>query len=135
VHEVGGGGWADGNAVEQDRRSQTGQKRNTVGPRAEKNTKKRWWVRRTRGHQRRDRQAPRWPATAPAEDDHASDDGSGGSMRGGGGTADRRIDAGGRVVVAPWPHGGHLDLTADGAFKWRAHRRTRRLGGSCPELA
>jgi len=28
--------------------------------------------------------------------------------------------------VAAWPHGGHLDLTADGAIKWKAHRRTRR---------
>jgi len=38
-------------------------------------------------------------------------------------------------VVAAWPHGGHLDLTADGANKWRSHRRTRRWGGSCPKLA
>jgi len=37
--------------------------------------------------------------------------------------------------VAESPHGRHLDLTADGAIKWRAHRRTRRWGGSCPELA
>jgi len=28
--------------------------------------------------------------------------------------------------VAAWPHGGHLDLTADGAIKWKVHRRTRR---------
>ena len=38
-------------------------------------------------------------------------------------------------TVAAWPHGDHLNLTADGAIKWKAHRRTRRLGGSCPELA
>ena len=38
-------------------------------------------------------------------------------------------------TVAAWPHGGHLDLTADGALKWKAHRRTRRLRGSFPELA
>jgi len=37
--------------------------------------------------------------------------------------------------VAAWPHGGHLDLTADGAIKWKAHRRTRRWGGSRSELA
>jgi len=30
------------------------------------------------------------------------------------------------ACVAAWPHGGHLDLTADGAIKWKAHRRTRR---------
>jgi len=29
-------------------------------------------------------------------------------------------------TVAAWPHVGHLDLTADGAIKWKAHRRTRR---------
>jgi len=28
--------------------------------------------------------------------------------------------------VAAWPHEGHLDLTADGAIKGKAHRRTRR---------
>jgi len=31
-----------------------------------------------------------------------------------------------RLLVAAWPHGGHLDLTADGAIEWKAHRRTRR---------
>jgi len=43
----------------------------------------------------------------------------------------------GRVArrVAAWPHGGHLDLTADGIIQWRAHRRARRWGGSCSELA
>ena len=37
--------------------------------------------------------------------------------------------------VEAWPHGGHLDFTADGSIKWRAHRRKRRWGGSCPDLA
>jgi len=37
-------------------------------------------------------------------------------------TAKLPFDAG----VAAGPHGGHLDLTADGAIKWKAHRRTRR---------
>ena len=89
---------ADDTAVEPHRRSQTGQKSKTVGQRADKNTNERWWVRRTRGQQQRDRQAPRRPATAPAEDEDASDDGGGCSMRGGWGTAYRRIDAGGRGV-------------------------------------
>ena len=40
-----------------------------------------------------------------------------------------------REAVAALPHGGHLDVTADGTIKWKAHRRTRRWGGSCPELA
>jgi len=30
------------------------------------------------------------------------------------------------MPVAAWPHEGHLDFTADGAIKWKAHRRTRR---------
>jgi len=47
----------------------------------------------------------------------------------------RSGDGGWGTTVAAWPHGGHLDLTADGAIKWKAHRRTRRWGGSCPELA
>jgi len=98
VHEEGKGGLVDDTAVEQHRRNHTGKKSNTVGQRADKNINKRWWVRRTRGQQRRDRQAPRRPAMAPAEEDDASDEGGGGSMRSGRWTADRRIDAGGRVV-------------------------------------
>jgi len=98
VHEGKGGGLADDTDVDPHRRIQKGQKSNTVGRRADKNTNKRWWVRRTGGQQRRDRQAPRRPETAPAEDDDASDDGCGCSMWGGWGTADRRIDARGRGV-------------------------------------
>jgi len=90
--------------VEQHHRSQTGQKSNTVGRRADRNTNQRWWVLRTRGQQRRDRQAPRRPETAPEEDDDASDDGGSCSMRGGGGTAVRRIGAGGRVCGESCPH-------------------------------
>ena len=92
----------DDTGGELHRRSKIGQKSNTVGRRADTRASKRWWVRRTQGQQRRNRQAPQWPATVTADEGEESDDGDGGRMRGGGGerrSANRRRRSGGPFKV------------------------------------
>ena len=66
---------------------------------------KRWCVRGTRGKQRRDRWAPQRPPKEALDDEDTGDDGDGDIVRRGG-NADRRIDAGRRVVLS-WSSARH----------------------------
>jgi len=76
-----------------------------AGQRADKKNDMRWCVRGTRGKQRRDRWAPQRPPTEAVDDDDTGDDGGGDSVRRGG-NADRRIDAGSRMVLL-WSSARH----------------------------